>query len=223
MFCFHFFVPLANPPLSFCTLFFPTTMMHVSGGAGPVGYCRSGGLWQAETSLLSRHWRHPHVLLHRQPRQLRWEQRTHSHVAQLLHALQSGCVISGCLFIAALLKMHHDASFGFRQFWRVFFFFLNDARCDSRLNDSRRSALTCRPGLFHDRKHSREVDPWGETLLPHCSHHLGGKQEGPAQRWAHTQRAGQDEAGAARLLLPFFSRLALSHEKVNPSAFLNAV
>lgn len=105
MFSSHFFVLFANPPLS-CSTLFLTTMIHLLGGAGPVGYCRSGGLWQAQTSLLSRHWRHPHVLLHRQPRQLRWEQRTHLHVAQLLHVLQSYCVISGCFFIVALLEMH---------------------------------------------------------------------------------------------------------------------
>lgn len=128
MFSSHFLSLFANPPLSFSTLF-PTTMMHLLGGAGPVGYCRSGGLWQAETSLLSRHWRHPHVLLHRQPRQLRWEQRTHLHVAQLLHVLQSWCVISGCLFIVALLKLrgiltnHLNSDEFLSHFWRGFFFF----------------------------------------------------------------------------------------------------
>ena len=44
----------------------------LSGGAGVMGHCRSGGLWQAEASLLSWHGCHPHVLFRRQPRQLRY-------------------------------------------------------------------------------------------------------------------------------------------------------
>lgn len=43
------------------------------GGVGLVGYSRSGGLWQTETSLLPRHRRHPHVLLYRQPWQFRYD------------------------------------------------------------------------------------------------------------------------------------------------------
>lgn len=46
-----------------------------------------------------------------------------------------------------------------------------------------------------DRKHPWEVDTRGETLLSQRSHHPGGEQEGPEERWAHTQGTGQDEAG----------------------------
>lgn len=48
-----------------------------------------------------------------------------------------------------------------------------------------------------DRKHPWEVDARGETLLSQCAHHPGGEQEGPEERRAHTERAGQDEAGTA--------------------------
>lgn len=48
-----------------------------------------------------------------------------------------------------------------------------------------------------DRKHPREVDARGETLLSQCAHHPGGEQEGPEEWRAHTERAGQDEAGTA--------------------------
>ena len=40
------------------------------GGTCSVGHSRSGGLWSLATTLLPRHGRHSHVLLHRQPRQL---------------------------------------------------------------------------------------------------------------------------------------------------------
>lgn len=39
------------------------------------------------------------------------------------------------------------------------------------------------------------MDAWGEALLSQCSHHPGGEQEGPEERWAYTERASQDEAG----------------------------
>lgn len=48
---------------------------------------------------------------------------------------------------------------------------------------------------LRDRKYPREVDAWSEALLSQCPHHPGGEQEGPEERWAHTQRVGQDEAG----------------------------
>lgn len=56
--------------------------------------------------------------------------------------------------------------------------------------------------LYLHRKHSREVDPWGKTLLSQRSHHLSRKQERSAQRWAHTPRAGQNEAGTRNLFFP---------------------
>lgn len=49
--------------------------------------------------------------------------------------------------------------------------------------------------LSWDRKHPWEVDARGEALLSQCPHHSGGEQEGPEERWAHAERAGQDEAG----------------------------
>lgn len=49
--------------------------------------------------------------------------------------------------------------------------------------------------LPRDRKYPWEVDAWGEALLSQCAHHPGGEQEGPEEWWAHTERAGQDEAG----------------------------
>lgn len=52
------------------------------------------------------------------------------------------------------------------------------------------------PSFFPgDRKYPGEVDAWGEAFLSQCSHHLGGEQEGPEERRAHTERAGQNEAG----------------------------
>lgn len=228
MFSSHFFVLFANPPLS-CSTLFLTTMIHLLGGAGPVGYCRSGGLWQAQTSLLSRHWRHPHVLLHRQPRQLRWEQRTHLHVAQLLHVLQSYCVISGCFFIVALLEMHeiitnHLNSDEFVKsfltccFFFVFFFFV-DARCESRLNDSRRSALTYLLGFTPSQKTFQRSGPlrWNTSapLFPSSwweTRRTCAMMSTHAESWPRWSRCGQSFAS-------FFRRLALSHEKVNPRAF----
>lgn len=56
--------------------------------------------------------------------------------------------------------------------------------------------------IFHlHRKHSGEVDPRGQALLSQRSHHLSRKQERPAQRWAHTSGAGQNEAGTRNHLL----------------------
>lgn len=83
----HFFPPL---PLHLLIVLFFTFLcpsscspypqcICLSGGIGSLGYCGSGGLWQAETSLLSRHWCHPHVLLHWQPWQLGWVKTTHTH------------------------------------------------------------------------------------------------------------------------------------------------
>lgn len=53
--------------------------------------------------------------------------------------------------------------------------------------------------VFFDRKHSWEVDSGGETLLSQRSHHPRWKQERPAQRRAHTPRAGKDETGGSGL------------------------
>lgn len=46
-----------------------TLACGVPGGASAVGYGGSGGLRPSAAALLSRHRRHPHVLLRRQPRQ----------------------------------------------------------------------------------------------------------------------------------------------------------
>lgn len=56
-------------------------------------------------------------------------------------------------------------------------------------------AFLLTPCLSRDRKYPWKVDTWGEALLSQCSHHSGGEQEGPEEWWAHTERAGQDEAG----------------------------
>lgn len=40
------------------------------------------------------------------------------------------------------------------------------------------------------------MDTGSEALLPECSHHSGGEQEGSAKRFGHDLRAGQDEAEA---------------------------
>ena len=57
------------------------------------------------------------------------------------------------------------------------------------------SPVTTSPISRPHREHPREVDPWGEALLPQRSHHPRGKQEGPAQRRPHPPGACQDETG----------------------------
>lgn len=54
----------------FLLRYFPSD--YLPGGVGAVGYCWPRGLRQAEASLLPWHGCHPHVFLHRQPRQFRW-------------------------------------------------------------------------------------------------------------------------------------------------------
>lgn len=223
MFSSHFFVLFAYPPLSFSTLLL-TTMMHLLGGAGLVGYCRSGGLWQAETSLLSRHWRHPHVLLHRQPRQLRWEQRTHLHVTQPPTCVEVMlCNIRMPFYCSTFLKMHgimtiHVNSDEFvSHFW--LFFFSYDARCESRLNDSRYSALTYLLGFTPSQKIFQRSGPlrWNTSVPLFPSSWWGTRRtcatmSTHAESWPRWSRCGQPFPS-------FFSRLALSHEKGKPRAF----
>lgn len=81
-----------------------------SGGVGSLGHSRSGGLWQTETSLLSRHWRHPHVFLHRQPWQLGCVQSKHILAVTYIHDLNK----TNCLFCVC-----HISDFNRRYFWTV--------------------------------------------------------------------------------------------------------
>lgn len=39
------------------------------------------------------------------------------------------------------------------------------------------------------------MDAWSEALLSQRPNHSGGEQEGPEERRAHAQGAGQDETG----------------------------
>lgn len=65
------------------------------GGAGSVGHSRTGGLWPTEAALLSRHGRHPHVFLYRQPRQSGWDCLLY-FICVVFVSLQSSSVSSPC-------------------------------------------------------------------------------------------------------------------------------
>lgn len=81
-----------------------------SGGVGSLGHSRSGGLWQTETSLLSRHWRHPHVFLHRQPWQLGCVQSKRILAVAYIHDINK----TNSLFCVC-----HISDFIRRYFWTV--------------------------------------------------------------------------------------------------------